>query len=72
MASVSPAPQVDSDLKDMSRVKQQFLSVFPDLVRELTTISVPSEIPDAQEWYSKVLSELCFSVDHKRFMRDMF
>ncbi|KAK8750445.1 hypothetical protein OTU49_014834 [Cherax quadricarinatus] len=35
--------------------KREFMSVFPDIVRDLTEVGTHSDIPDAQKWYAKVL-----------------
>lgn len=35
------------------------MSIFPDLVRDLTEIGTHSDIPDAQKWFAKVSSYLC-------------
>lgn len=35
--------------------KREFMSIFPDLVRDLTEIGTHSDIPDAQKWFAKVL-----------------
>lgn len=35
--------------------KREFMSLFPDIVRDLTEIGTYSDIPDAQKWYAKVL-----------------
>ncbi|XP_069166472.1 farnesyl pyrophosphate synthase isoform X2 [Procambarus clarkii] len=36
-------------------VKREFMSLFPDIVRDLTEVGTHSDIPDAQKWYAKVL-----------------
>lgn len=35
--------------------KREFMSIFPDLVRDLTEVGTHSDIPDAQKWFAKVL-----------------
>ncbi|KAK7071620.1 hypothetical protein SK128_027480 [Halocaridina rubra] len=35
--------------------KREFMSIFPDLVRDLTEIGSETDVPEAQKWYSKVL-----------------
>ncbi|KAK4324077.1 hypothetical protein Pmani_005262 [Petrolisthes manimaculis] len=35
--------------------KREFMSLFPDIVRDLTEVGSLSDIPDAQKWYAKVL-----------------
>uniref|UniRef100_A0A2P2HZN1 Farnesyl pyrophosphate synthase n=1 Tax=Hirondellea gigas TaxID=1518452 RepID=A0A2P2HZN1_9CRUS len=34
---------------------REFVSLFPDIVRELTTSEEFADVPDAQKWFSKVL-----------------
>ncbi|XP_047486639.1 farnesyl pyrophosphate synthase-like [Penaeus chinensis] len=35
--------------------RREFISVFPDMVRDLSEIGTHSDIPEAQKWYAKIL-----------------
>ncbi|XP_063876330.1 farnesyl pyrophosphate synthase-like isoform X2 [Scylla paramamosain] len=51
-ASLPPAKTGHAASQDE---KREFMSIFPDLVRDLTEVGTHSDIPDAQKWFAKVL-----------------
>lgn len=53
MASVNLPPAKTGHAASQDE-QREFLTLFPDIVRELTDVGMHSDIPDAQKWYAKV------------------
>ena len=53
MASVNVPPAKTGKAASEDE-KRDFMTLFPDIIRDLTEIGGNSDIPDAQKWYGKV------------------